>query len=414
LIAIVRFAYLRLMPTRTRLRAFAAAALTAVVVTAGPLSASADAGPDLTETRTPAPLYKSAKAVAGRYIVTFDTGADAEEMMTGMGVTPVYSYKSVLRGFAAALSPAKLEAVRATPGVASVEEDAQVSAVKPTPAADGKHVPATSWGLDRIDQRDLPLNGDFAVSGAGRGTTAYILDTGIEYDHAEFEGRATYGFDAIGDGQRGLDCNGHGTHVSGTVAGKTYGVAREANLVSVRVLDCEGTGTWSGILAGLDWVSSHARQPAVLNASLGGPKSTAVNNAANAVAAAGVLPVVAAGNEAADACQVSPASADRVVTVGATTRTDEETDFSNFGTCLSLYAPGYSIVSAKMGGGSVALNGTSMASPHVAGIALLYRASNPTATPAEVATWLSESSTKNALASLGQGSPDQLLFAGGV
>ncbi|MFI9582467.1 S8 family peptidase [Streptomyces sp. NPDC052236] len=404
------------MSKRTRLRAFAAAALTAVVVTAGPLSASADGGPgsaETAETRTPAPLYKSAKALSGRYIVTLETSANAEEMTTGLGVKPLYSYKSALRGFAAALSPAKLKAVRALPGVASVEEDAQVSAVKPTPAASGKHVPSASWGLDRIDQRGLPLDAEFTVNGTGRGATAYILDTGIEYSHSEFEGRATYGFDAIGDGQRGQDCHGHGTHVAGTVGGKTYGVAREANLVSVRVLDCEGTGTWSSILAGLDWVSAHARQPAVLNGSLGGPKSTAVNDAANAVAAAGVLPVVAAGNESSDACSVSPASADRAVTVGASTRSDQESDFSNFGPCLSLYAPGASIVSAKMGGGSVALNGTSMATPHVTGIALLRRASMATATPAEVATWLGESSTKKALSGLGEGSPDQLLYTGG-
>lgn len=396
------------MSNKMRRRAFAAAVTTALL-TAGLLSASAQSAP--ADEGTPAPLHKSEKAVKGQYIVSLKASVDPDELAARLGLKSQFTYKSVLRGFATTLTPLQLKMVRSTPGVSAVEEDAEVFALKPT--AGGKRVPAASWGLDRIDQRNLPLNNDFTVAGTGRGATAYILDTGIDYGHSEFGGRATFGFDVIGDGRRGRDCQGHGTHVAGTVGGKTFGVAREASLVSVRVLDCEGKGTWSGILAGFDWVASHARQPAVLNASLGGEKSIAVNNAATAVSDSGVLPVVAAGNDAVDACDISPASADRVVTVGATNRSDDETDFSNYGPCLSLYAPGAAIVSAKLGGGNEALNGTSMAAPHVAGTALLYKAANPTASPSQVAGWLDDQSTKSVL-EISKGSPNRLLYAGGL
>lgn len=191
-------------------------------------------------------------------------------------------------------------------------------------------------------------------------------------------------------------------------------MARKANLVSVRVLGCDGKGTWSGIIAGMDWVAKNAKQPAVLNGSLGGDRSAAVNDAATALSDAGVLPVIAAGNDAKDACNVSPASAARVLTVAASNQWDEETSFSNYGTCVSLYAPGQAIVSAKLGGGSVALDGTSMAAPHVAGVAVLYKQAHPTADPAELNEWLDSESTKDVLNSVSKGSPNQLLFTGGI
>ncbi|MCX4819591.1 S8 family peptidase [Streptomyces sp. NBC_01142] len=398
-----------------RLKAFAAAAATTALVTAGSLSASAHSGPVAPasdQRATPAPLYRSANALPGRYIVTLSNASDPFSMVDRFGVKPLFTYKSAVRGFAAMLSPGQLEAVRSTLGVEAVEQDAKVTAVGSS--GSDTRSPSASWGLDRIDQRDLPLDSDYTSVGSGAGATAYILDTGIEYAHAEFGGRATFGYDAIGDGRAGKDCQGHGTHVAGTVGGKTYGVARKANLVSVRVLDCQGTGTWSGVVAGLDWVAANAKQPAVLNASLGGSKSVVVNNAATALSDSGVLPVIAAGNDSVDACTVSPASALRVVTVGASSSFDAETDFSNFGGCLSLYAPGAAIVSAKLGGGSVALNGTSMASPHVAGVAALYKAAHPTAPPAEVAGFLDAESTKDALTGIGQGSPNRLLFTAGL
>ncbi|WP_030156962.1 S8 family peptidase [Streptomyces sp. NRRL S-244] len=392
-------------------RLAAAALLTVPPVAAG--TAAAD-----TPEPTPVPLHTSASAVPGKYIVTLEKGVDAAKAATKLGLKPSFVYTSAMNGFAVPLTPLQLQIVRVSLGVKSVEEDAAVQSV-PMPSASGLRAPSNSWGLDRIDQQTWDKvngqgDGQFTTQGNGAGVTAYILDTGIDYNHTEFGGRATFGFDAVGDGRNGLDCQGHGTHVAGTVAGKTYGVARKANLVSVRVLGCDGKGTWSGIIAGMDWVAKNAKQPAVLNGSLGGDKSTAVNDAATALSDAGVLPVIAAGNSAKDACFISPASAQRVVTVGASNKWDEETSFSNFGTCLTLYAPGEGIVSAKLGGGSVAQDGTSMAAPHVAGVAALYKQAHPTADPAELAEFLESESTKDVLGNLTKSSPNALLFTAGL
>ncbi|MFI8261310.1 MULTISPECIES: S8 family peptidase [unclassified Streptomyces] len=368
---------------------------------------------------TPVPLHTSASAVPGKYIVTLEKGVDAAKAATKLGLKPSFVYSKAMNGFAVPLTPLQLQIVRVSLGVKSVEEDAKVKSVMTPGKTPGMRAPSTSWGLDRIDQREWDRvngkgDGQFTTAGNGAGVTAYILDTGIDYTHDEFGGRATFGFDAMGDGRNGLDCNGHGTHVAGTVAGKTYGVARKANLVSVRVLGCDGAGTYSGMIAGLDWVAKNAKQPAVLNGSLGGDKSIALNDAATALSDAGVLPVVAAGNSSKDACFVSPASADRVFTVGASNKWDEETSFSNFGTCLELYAPGDAIVSAKLGGGSVEMSGTSMASPHAAGVAVLYKQAHPTADPAELAEFLETESTKDVLTSISKASPNMLLFTAGL
>ncbi|MGW6568061.1 S8 family peptidase [Streptomyces sp. NPDC054975] len=358
-----------------------------------------------------APLHTSANAIPGTFIVTLDKGVDATRTTAKLGLKPTFLYGKAINGFATPLTPLQLELVRATPGVKAVEQDAAVSAIPALPAA--TRGPSASWGLDRIDQRFLPLDDTFTTRGDGAGVTAYVIDTGIDYGHEEFGGRARAGFDAVGDGRGGADCNGHGTHVAGTVAGRTYGVAPRANLVSVRVLDCEGRGSYSGMIAGFDWVARNAQQPAVLNGSLGGPASAALNDAADAVSDAGVLPVIAAGNEAQDACDVSPASAARVVTVAATDRHDRETSFSNWGPCISLHAPGQAITSARLGGGTADLDGTSMAAPHVAGTAALYKQARPTATPVEVALWLDSMSTKGVLRNVGEGSPNRLLFTAG-
>lgn len=383
-----------------------AALLTVTPVAAGSASAAAPEP-------TPAPLLTAANPVPGKYIVTLDEGVDAAGLATKLKLKPSFVYGSAMNGFAVPLTPTQLQIVRTSLGVKTVEEDASVQSV-PKQTTEGVRAPSTSWGLDRIDQKSLPLNNDFTTAGNGAGVTAYILDTGIDYAHDEFGGRATFGFDAVGDGRKGQDCQGHGTHVAGTVAGRTYGVARKANLVSVRVLGCDGRGTWSGIIAGMDWVAKNAKQPAVMNGSLGGDRSEAVNNAATALSEAGVLPVIAAGNSAVDACNISPASAARVVTVGATNRWDEETDFSNYGQCVSLYAPGQAIVSAKLGGGSVALDGTSMAAPHVAGVAALYKQAHPAADPAEINDFLDDESTKDMLNSVSKSSPNKLLFSAGL
>jgi subtilisin family serine protease len=418
--------------------------LTAAALVLAPLAAvgtpAATAAPLPTPQTSLAPLRTHDDAIAGQYIVTLDKTLDPAATAQQIGVTPFFTYRAALHGFAIDLTAAQLDALRRTPGVKEVEQNATISAfdlhgdaqgaapaagtpglAPPAPSLGstpslgigGSRVKANSWGLDRIDQRRLPLDGQFDTVSKGAGGTAYIMDTGIDFGHSEFGGRAVPGFDAIDDGRDGQDCQGHGTHVAGTVGGATFGVAPQARLVSVRVLDCNGAGTWAGVVAGFDWVASHAEQPAVLNASLGGDYSPAVNDAAAAVADAGVLPVVAAGNSASDACDVSPASADGAFTVGATDSADEQTSYSNYGDCLALFAPGDDIVSARLGGGSVSESGTSMASPHVAGVALLYKATHPSAGTQEVGDWLVANSTAGVL-TVDHGSPNQLLYTGGL
>ncbi|MFD8953789.1 S8 family peptidase [Streptomyces xanthophaeus] len=384
-----------------------AAVLTLTSVAAG--SASAD-----TPEPTPAPLLTTANAIAGQYIVTLEKGLDPAKFAASVGVKPTFTYTSALNGFSTVLTETQLKNARLSRGVVNVAQDAVVTA-PPVPASGvATKAPANSWGLDRIDQEHLPLDNEFSPNTNGQGATAYILDSGIDFRHPEFGGRARAGFDAIGDGRNGADCNGHGTHVAGTVGGVNFGVAHKVSLVSVRVLGCDGRGSWSGIIAGLDWVANNAQQPAVLNASLGGDRFEPVNNATNNLFMRGVLPVVAAGNDNIDARRVSPASTANAVTVGATNRYDQETDFSNWGELLDLYAPGQDIISAKVGGGSVSMNGTSMAAPHVTGVAALYKAAHPTATPTEVANFLKNEATENVIQNLSDNGPDKLLFTNGL
>ncbi|MFJ2213270.1 S8 family peptidase [Streptomyces sp. NPDC101062] len=408
---------------RLRARWASAALLLLVPLLAGTGTDAMASDPD----RGLAPLERSAQAVPGQYIVSLKPLFSPSTVLRQLRVNPLHTYETALSGFAAKLSASELDLVRRFPAVAAVEENAVVTASSPTTKAGAKagagagagagrqaRVPALSWGLDRIDQRNLPLDGQYDVKGTGKGVTAYIVDSGIETAHPEFAGRASVGFDSVGDGQNGQDCQFHGTHVAGTVGGSNYGVARDVSLVSVRVLGCDGSGTWAGVLAGFDWVAKNAKQPAVMNASIGGPRSTAVNAAVNAVADSGVVSVVAAGNENQNACDVSPASASKVVTVGATDKEDRQATFSNWGTCLELYAPGVGIISAKLGGGYNALNGTSMASPHVAGVAALLKEKYPTASPAAVSNWLIQESDKDLVTSIGAGSPNRLLYTDGL
>ncbi|MEU2182245.1 S8 family peptidase [Streptomyces thermolilacinus] len=352
----------------------------------------------------PAPLLKVAEAPAaqeikGRYIVTLKAGADAAGLAKSESVRTRHLYRNVLNGFAADLSPAQLEELRRDSRVLSIEEDQKVTAT-----ATQTNAP---WGLDRIDQRS-GRDGLYTYNRNGAGVTAYIIDTGIATGHADFGGRARNVFDAFGG--NGQDCNGHGTHVAGTVGGATYGVAKGVQLRGVRVLDCQGSGSFSGIIAGFDWVRQNAVKPAVANASLGGGYSAALNNAATALANSGVHLAVAAGNENQNACNVSPASASGTITVAASDSSDRKAGFSNFGSCTDLYAPGVNISSARVGGGSTTMSGTSMASPHVSGVAALYKSAYGDASSATVNNWLISNSTANVIGGNISGTPNRLLF----
>jgi subtilisin family serine protease len=267
------------------------------------------------------------------------------------------------------------------------------------------------WGLDRIDQRNLPLNATYNYNWTGSGVRVYVIDTGIRTTHTQFGGRASNVFDAFGG--NGSDCNGHGTHVSGTVGGSTYGLAKSALLRGVRVLDCNGSGSTSGVIAGVDWVRQNFIAPAVANMSLGGSASTALDTAVNNLSNAGVAIAVAAGNSNANACNSSPARAANAITTGSTTTTDARSSFSNFGTCLDIFAPGSGILSAwfTSNTATATLSGTSMASPHVAGVAALYKQANPSASATTVRNAIVNNATTNVVTNAGTGSPNRLLYS---
>jgi subtilisin family serine protease len=310
--------------------------------------------------------------------------AVAEQHSRRFGADVTYVYRHALKGYAAHIDGRELGALRADRRVAYVERDGRVriSATQSNPP---------SWGLDRIDDRNLPLDASFVSGTTASNVTAYVIDTGIRTTHSDFGGRARSGYDFVDDDGNASDCNGHGTHVAGTIGGASHGVAKGVSLVAVRVLDCGGSGFWSGVIAGLDWVvADHGSGAAVANMSLGGGANSAVDAAVDRVIQDGVTVAVAAGNSNADACRYSPARVANAITVGATTSSDARASYSNYGKCLDLFAPGSSIRSAWSTSDTATntISGTSMATPHVAGVAALYLAGNPGASPAAVASAL--------------------------
>jgi serine protease len=370
----------------------------------GPLGAARAPG-DL------APVHSAgAAAIPGRYIVVLESGvasaaSTGREMVEAHGGSLHYSYEAALKGFAANLSPAAVDQLRRNPRVKYVAEDGWAT------TGETQQNNAT-WGLDRIDQRALPLNTTFVYDPTGAGVNVYVIDTGIRTSHSEFGGRASVGADFINDGRNGQDCNGHGTHVAGTIAGTTYGVAKSANVIAVRVFGCSGGAAYSTIIAAVDWVTANAQKPAVANMSLGGGVSAPMNDAVAASIASGVVYAVAAGNESTDACTRSPASTPTALTVASSTSTDIRSSFSNWGNCVDLFAPGSSITSAWWSSDTQTntISGTSMATPHVAGVAALYLQNNPTATPAAVAQAILSSGTVGTIGDAA-GSPNNLLYS---
>ncbi|HSW42518.1 MAG TPA: S8 family peptidase [Patescibacteria group bacterium] len=343
-----------------------------------------------------APAYGPPESV----IVVFRDGVAnpvdlAQQLGRQHGVAPRHVYQHALKGFAAVLPARAVEGLSRNPNVAWVEADGPVWLV----------VDQTSptWGLDRIDQKSRKLNGNYTYNYTGAGVTAYIIDTGIRISHSEFGDRATHGYDAFAGSLPADDCNGHGTHVAGTTGGATYGVAKEVSLVAVRVLDCNGSGTWSGVIAGIDWVTGHhdAGAPAVANMSLGGGANSSVDTAVRNSIADGVSYAVAAGNgnfigRAQDACKYSPARVAEAMTIGATDSTDKKASWSNYGNCVDWFAPGVSITSAWITSDNATntISGTSMATPHTAGAAALYLQENRGATPQQVRDGLYARTTK--------------------
>ncbi|MEW6421441.1 MAG: S8 family peptidase [Deinococcota bacterium] len=372
--------------------------------------------------RHSAPLLGTSnpEAIPGQYIVVFSDGAlganlGAQDAGGGglirtlgldpQGISVQHIYTQALSGFAAKISAQNLAKLQADRRVKYIEQDATVHATATQSGA--------TWGLDRIDQRNLPLDGNYSYNTTASNVTAYIIDTGINTAHTDFGGRAVWGTNTTGDGNNS-DCQGHGTHVAGTVGSSTWGVAKGVKLVAVKVLGCDGSGTNSGVIAGVNWAVSNKSGPAVANMSLGGGVSQALDDAVNNAASKNLVMAVAGGNDNVDACTSSPARAVNAITVGATDRNDARASFSNYGSCLDLFAPGVNITSTWIGSTTATntISGTSMATPHVAGAAALILAANPAYTTAQVTSALLNNATTGKVTSAGTGSPNRLLYTG--
>ncbi len=406
----------RTRPLATLAAAFAGAV--GVVGLSAPSSAAAPVAPTPPVVAAPGatPVVPApGRPVPGSYLVTLAEGVEPRGFARALQISPRYVYSSAVNGFAGPLTAGQLRALERSPQVVRIEEDQVVMAIADPSAAAEAGASATQevasksglYGLDRVDQRTLPLSGSYHYHATAPAVRAYVIDTGIATRHPDFEGRASNVYDALGG--NGQDCNGHGTHVAGTIGGQRYGLAKDARLRGVRVLGCNGSGSTSGIVAAVDWVRRNAIKPAVANLSLGGGYSSTLNTAVTNLASAGVSVAVAAGNENANACNVSPASASGVITVAASDRTDTRASFSNYGSCVEIYAPGVGVTSTWLNSGTKTISGTSMASPHVAGVMALYKASSDKAS-STVNTWIVTNATSGLVRSNPSKTANRLLY----
>jgi subtilisin family serine protease len=343
--------------------------------------------------------------ISGSFIVKLKEGKGSSHALASRFGAKVERDYTSFGGFNVKLTEKQAKRLAADPSVEFVEADQVVH-------AQATQTNPPSWGLDRIDQRNLPLNQSYSYTSTGTGVTAYVIDTGVRISHSTFGGRASNGRDFVDNDAVAQDGNGHGTHVAGTIAGSQYGVAKAAKIVAVRVLDNNGSGTLAGVAAGIDWVGANAVKPAVANLSLGGGANATLDTAVKNAIAKGVTFAVAAGNSNANASTFSPARVAEAITVGATERTDARASYSNYGAILDIFAPGSAITSAWNTSDSATstISGTSMATPHVAGAAARYLSTNRAATPAQVASYLIAQSTPSKVTSPGSGSPNRLLY----